>query len=82
MDEDKISTKDIPSYHWPTKEEGKAQYPKISVDSARLDHDTEALESALEVLRELGVLSLAFFLRRPVIAGDVLRRDLVLVHES
>ena len=32
MDEDKISTKDIPSYHWPTKEEGKAQYPKFAKD--------------------------------------------------
>ena len=32
MDEDKISTKDIPVYHWPTKEEGKAQYPKFAKD--------------------------------------------------
>ena len=32
MEEDKISAKDIPSYHWPTKEEGKAQYPKFAKD--------------------------------------------------
>ena len=32
MDEDKLSMKDIPSYHWPTKEEGKAQYPKFAKD--------------------------------------------------
>ena len=32
MEEDKISMKDIPSYHWPTKEEGKAQYPKFAKD--------------------------------------------------
>ena len=32
MEEDKISTKDIPSYHWPTKEKGKAQYPKFAKD--------------------------------------------------
>ena len=32
MDEDKISMKDIPSYHWPTKEKGKAQYPKFAKD--------------------------------------------------
>ena len=32
MDEDKLSTKDIPSYHWATKEEGKTQYPKFVKD--------------------------------------------------
>ena len=30
MEEDKIATMDIPSYHWPTKEEGKAQYPQFA----------------------------------------------------
>ena len=33
MDEDnKIQLKDIPSYHWPTKEEGKDQYAKFAKD--------------------------------------------------
>ena len=31
-EENKISLKDIPSYHWPTKEEGKEQYAKFSKD--------------------------------------------------
>ena len=29
-EENKISLKDIPSYDWPTKEEGKDQYAKFS----------------------------------------------------
>ena len=32
MKENKISTKDIPCYNWPTKKEGKAQYPKFAKD--------------------------------------------------
>ena len=32
MDEDKISTRDIPVYEWPTIEKGKAQYPKFAMD--------------------------------------------------
>ena len=31
-EENKISLKDIPSYRWPTKEEGKEQYAKFSKD--------------------------------------------------
>ena len=32
MEEDKVSIKDVKSYHWATKEEGKTQYPKFVKD--------------------------------------------------
>ena len=32
MEEDKVSMKDVKSYHWATKEEGKTQYPKFVKD--------------------------------------------------
>ena len=56
--ENKISLKDIPSYHLPTKEEGKEQYAKFSKDflgtlkNLRFLLEPGGIERLLE--RELG----------------------------